>query len=172
MSQLGTGNPDYDAFRASDDAELVTREIRTKQSFKDSCDINKMLKKAQISGSIAHLNKYPEAVYGDFEGFDLLEAHQMIDKANHIFDELPSEIRREFNNDALAFAGFASNPENKGKLAKLLPAIAEPDAYFPNPVQRGGVGAAAATAPVADAPPVESPVAAPVASSPPEAGVD
>ena len=38
---------------------------RTKQAFKDSCDINKMLKKAQTVGSLSHLLKYPEAVYGD-----------------------------------------------------------------------------------------------------------
>ena len=36
------------------------KDGRTKQSFKDSTDINKILKKAQRTGSIAHLNKYPE----------------------------------------------------------------------------------------------------------------
>ena len=30
---------------------------RTKQSFKDQCDINKILKKAMRTGSIAHLQK-------------------------------------------------------------------------------------------------------------------
>ena len=39
------------------------KDGRTKQAFKDQCDINKMLAKAQRTGSIAHLNKYPEAVY-------------------------------------------------------------------------------------------------------------
>ena len=68
---------------------------RTKQSFKDSCDINKMLKKAQQQGSMSHLLKYPEAVYGEFDGeFDLLTARGRLDRANEIFADLPSEIRR------------------------------------------------------------------------------
>lgn len=121
---------------------------RTKQAFKDQCDINKMLKKAQQTGSIAHIQKYPELIYGEFDGeFDLLTAHARIQRANEIFGELPSETRKEFDNNALEFVTWANNPENKGKLAELLPAIAEPGAYFPNPVQRGGQGAGAATAP-------------------------
>lgn len=122
---------------------------RAKQTFKDSCDINKMLKKAQQTGSIAHLNKYPEKIYGEFDGeFTLLEATQKIAKVGEIFAEMPSEIRREFNNNPLEFVAFANDPANVGRLAELLPKIAEPGAYFPNPVQRGGQGAGAATAPV------------------------
>lgn len=143
---------------------------RTKQSFKDSTDINKIIKKAQRTGTISHLYKYPEATYGEFDGeFDLLTAHERIGRAQEIFDELPAEVRGEFRNNALEFVAFANNPENKGKLAEILPVIAEPGSYFPNPVHRGGQGAGAATAPaepvvesapqadsgVADAPPTE-----------------
>ena len=147
------------SMESSDFGPRKYEDGRTKQSFKDSCDINKMLRKAQKTGSIAHLQKYPEAVYGVFEGYDLLEAHGQITRANDIFNDLPSEIRNEFNNDALKFAGFASNPENNERLRELLPAIAEPGSYFPNPVQRGGTGAGAATA-VEEAP-ADPPVADP-----------
>lgn len=141
-------SPNFDAFRKSADKKVVEQECRTKQSFKDSCDINKMLKTAQVTGSISHLMKYPEAIYGEFDGdVDLLTARTRIDKAQKIFDELPSEIRSEFQNDALKFVRFAGDPANNERLATLLPAIAEPGKYFPNPVQRGGVGAGAATAP-------------------------
>lgn len=108
----------------------------TKQSFKDSTDINKMLAKAQKMGSISHLMKYDKAVYGTFEGFDLLEAHNRVQKAQTIFNDLPSEVRREFHGDAFAFAKFASDPVNVDRLAQLLPAIARPGSYFPNPVAR------------------------------------
>lgn len=146
---------------------------RTKQSFKDSTDVNKIIRRAQKAGSLAHVQKYPEAVYGEFTGVDLLGAYQQVNRAQQIFDDLPSEVRREFRNDALAFAGFASDPANAGKLQELLPAIAAPGDYFPNPVQRGGQGAAAATAPQEPvqgqrastaSPPVDSP-AEPVAPS-------
>lgn len=121
----------------------------TKQSFKDSTDINKMLKKAQVTGSMSHLMKYPEAVYGEFDGeFDLLTAQARLEKANQIFADLPSEVRSEFNQDPIAFVKFAGDPQNNSKLREILPAVAEPGSYFPNPVQRGGTGAGAATAPV------------------------
>lgn len=129
---------------------------RTKQSFKDQCDINKILKKAQKAGSLAHVQKYEKAVYGEFNGeFDLLTAQNQIIRANEIFQDLPSEVRREFGNDALKFVQFAGDPANNEKLEELLPALAEPGAYFPNPVKAGGQGAGAATAP-ADPPPAAS----------------
>lgn len=124
---------------------------RTKQAFKDSTDINKLLSKAQTQGSLSHLMKYPEPVYGQFDGeFDLLTATEKISKAGEIFADLPSEIRREFGNNALAFVNFAGDPANNDKLRDLLPALAKPGSYFPNPIHRGGVGAGAATAPVAN----------------------
>jgi hypothetical protein len=127
---------------------------RTKQAFVDQCDINKILKKAQKAGGLAHVQKYPEAVYGEFDGeFDLLTAHGKIARAQEIFDELPAEVRGEFQNNALAFVEFANQPENVGKLAEIIPAIAEPGRYFPNPAERFGQGAGEATAPKDSAPP-------------------
>ena len=119
----------------------------TKQSFKDSADINKIIKKAQVPGALSHLMKYPEPVYGEFENYDLLEAHGRLQRANEIFGDLPSEVRKDFDNDAFKFVAFAADPDNNAKLSELLPKIAEPGSFFPNPVQRGGQGAAAATQP-------------------------
>lgn len=145
---------------------------RTKQSFKDQCDINKMLNKAAKTGSIAHLMKYDKAVYGEFDGeFTLLDAQNKLAYANQIFSELPSEIRNEFNNNALDFVNFAGDPANNEKLGELFPALAEPGKYFPNPVERGGVGAGAATAPQPEA---NAAGAAPPGNPPPagDAGAD
>ena len=145
------------------------KDGRTKQSFKDATDINKMLKKAQNVGTLAHLVKYPEGVYGEFDGeFDLMTATAKIAKAGEIFADLPSEVRNEFQNDPLRFVQFAGDPKNAGKLGKLLPAIAEPGSYFPNPVARGGTGAGAATAPAA--PDVGSPPLADPPVDPPTGG--
>ncbi len=105
---------------------------RTKQAFKDSTDINKLLAKAQRKGSVAHLEKYDAAVYGEFANYDLLEAHSMLARAQSIFDDLPSEVRREFSNDSLSFARFASDEANVGRLGELLPALAAPGKYFPD----------------------------------------
>ena len=170
-------NPQYnsdDFFEKEEDGSrgLVKTEFvgeaRTEQSFKDQQDVNKIIKKHQIRVAGSHLQRFPEEFYGDFEGFDLLEAHDKINKINEAFGALPSDVRAEFNQDPYAFAGFVTDPANRGKLAELLPKIAEPEKYFPNPAQRGGQGAAAATQPseppVAASPPPVSANVAPGAS--------
>lgn len=120
----------------------------TKQSFKDQCDINKILKKAEVAGGLSHVQKYDAAVYGEFDGeFDLLTANARIQKANEIFNDLPAEVRSEFQNNALAFVKFAADPANNDRLVELIPAIAEPGRYFPNAANRFGKGAGAATVP-------------------------
>lgn len=98
---------------------------RTKQSFKAETDINRILSRAQKTGTISHLAKH-EARYGDFAGFDFQEAQLMIAQGNQIFDELPSEIRKEFNQSPQEFFEFTNDPAHADKLRALLPALAEP----------------------------------------------
>ena len=121
---------DYDGFRESDDKEVIKREIRTKQSFKDQCDINKMLAKAQVAGSLSHLERHG-AFYGDFSDVDdLLTAHERLKRGQAMFDELPSEVRKDFGNDQFKFWEFVNDPANKDDLEQLLPKIAKPGTYF------------------------------------------
>lgn len=109
---------------------------RTKQAFKDAADINKLLAKAQREGTISHLAKY-EAVYGDFSDIgDLLTAHERLGRAQAIFDELPGELRREFNNSPQAFFEFVNAPDNADKLQRVLPALARPGRQAVQPVRR------------------------------------
>lgn len=158
------------SMKSSDFGPRTFEDGLTKQSFKDSTDINKMLKKAQKQGSLAHLIKYPEAVYGEFDGeTDLLTATQRIEKAGQIFADLPSEVRREYGNDPIAYVTDINRRLNAGEdISKIIPAIAEPGSYFPNPVQRGGQGAGVATAPV-EASPAENAPASPPAGDGAEA---
>lgn len=104
---------------------------RTKESFKDSCDINKIVKRAQKEGSLAHALKYPAPVYAEFQDVDLLGAYEQIGRAQAIFDDLPSEVRAEFDQDAFKFAKYASDPANNERLTELLPALAEPGRQWP-----------------------------------------
>ena len=112
MSQLGTKQPTY-------------KDGRTKQSFRDETDINQILKRAQKSGTISHLNKY-EARYGDFSNFDFFEAQLKLAQGAEIFDALPVEIRSEFNQSSAEFFDYVNNPANKDRLHELLPALAAP----------------------------------------------
>ncbi len=112
MSMLGT-------------KDAVFNDGRTKQSFRDETDINQILKRAQKSGTISHMTKF-QPRYGDFSNFDFLEAQVMLAKGGTIFDELPVELRREFNQSPAEFFDYVNDPANKERLAELLPALAEP----------------------------------------------
>jgi phage internal scaffolding protein len=104
---------------------------RTKQSFKDQCDINKILKKAAKVGSLSHLERHG-AQYGDFSDIgDLLQAQERLARGQEIFQELPSEIRREFSNDPGNFFEYVNDPANAGNLRELLPGLAEPGSQLP-----------------------------------------
>jgi len=98
---------------------------RTKQAFKDETDINKILFRAQKSGTISHLAKH-EANYSDFADFDFFEATIQLTRGREIFDELPSEIRSEFNQSPAAFFDYVNDPANVDDLRKKLPGLAKP----------------------------------------------
>lgn len=123
-------------------APVYEKPGRTKQSFKDSTDINKMLAKAQKAGTLSHLQKHG-AFYGDFANApeDLFEAREMIERGGQIFRELPAEVRAEFRNDPLKYFEFVNDPANSGRLAEVLPQIAEPGRYFPDVSSRTPPGA-------------------------------
>jgi len=112
MSMRGTKQPTY-------------KDGRTKQSFKDETDINKILQRAQKTGTISHLNKH-QAMYGDFANYDFFNNTLMLTKGREVFDDLPSELRREFSNSPAEFFQYVNDPENKDRLKELLPALAEP----------------------------------------------
>lgn len=137
---------------------------RTKQAFKDSCDINKILKKHAKAGTLSHLTEYG-GQYGDFSGFDFFEAQNTLARAREIFDALPSEVRKDFGNQPANFFEFANDPANVDRLDELLPQVAEPGSYFPR-VDRGARASAPGTSEPAQAS-VEEP--APPATEPPPA---
>lgn len=129
----------------------------TKQSFKDQTDINKILNKAQRMGSLSHLVRHG-AVYGDFSDVDdLLTAQKRLARGAEIFQELPSEVRREFDGDMLKFFEFVNDPQNADKLQDVLPQLAEPGRQLPD-VRRSGDSQQNPAR--ADAEPVIEPVAA------------
>ena len=139
---------------------------RTKQSFKDSTDINMILARAARGETISHLNKY-EAVYGDYTDIpDLLTANERLQKAQAIFDELPSELRREFKNSVSEFFAYVNDPANMDDLERKLPALAKPGQQLPEP-RRTPERMAGLEDPAPEGQP-EPPPAAPAAGSPTE----
>ncbi len=146
--------------------EKIFDDGRTKQAFKDETDINQIMKRAQVTGTISHINKY-EGRYGDFANFDFLGNQLMIAQAQTIFDELPPEMRNEFNNSPQEFFEFANDPANVDNLAERLPGLAEPGRQNLN--VSGNIGADAEAARVASEQPIPETLPAAPAITPPAA---
>ena len=101
-------------------------ESMTKQSFKDSCDVNKILKKHGINHVRRHYNEFA-GEFGDFSDVpDLFAAKIRLDRGQAVFNELSAEIRREFGNDMFAFYEYANDPANADDLREKLETLQSP----------------------------------------------
>lgn len=88
------------------------------QSFKDECDINRIMAKYQKSGAVQWLEKRG-GEYRDVTGIDFMEAMQTVVKGKEVFADLPSSIRDRFNNDPALFLDFMHDPDNHDEMIKL-----------------------------------------------------
>ncbi len=104
---------------------LEYKDGRTKQSFKDETDIEKIMARADVTGTISHLAKY-EGVYADFSDFDFHKQNNMLAAGRGIFEELPAEIRQEFRQSPAEFFKYVNDPANADDLRNKLPALAKP----------------------------------------------
>ncbi len=101
---------------------------RTKQSFKDECDINLIMAKYQKTGALAHFNKF-SASYGFATSEDFASAMRTVTIAQDMFDGLPSSIRNRFANDPSQFLEFVQEADNRAEAIELglFPAEQEGD---------------------------------------------
>lgn len=92
---------------------------RTKQSFREECDINKIMKKWNRTGAITHIARVlPE--YGDFTtALDYQAAINALDSAKAAFAALPSEIRARMDNDPGALLDFLQDSDNLEEAREL-----------------------------------------------------
>lgn len=117
---------------------------RAKQSMKDECDINVIMKRFERTGVISHINRH-SAVYADVsQGLDFRSALEVIKGAESMFMELPATVRKRFGNDPAEFFEYVQDPSNIEELRKLglaNPAREEPPAPpAAEPAQSGSGG--------------------------------
>ena len=93
-------------------------EVMVEQSHKSEVDINNIVKKhgADLIGKIAALQQW---TYDDVTGNDFQESMNALIKARDTFDQVPSEIRKQFDNDPAKFMDFVHNPDNKDRMVEL-----------------------------------------------------
>lgn len=94
-------------------------ESMTQQHFTEECDIHNIIKRHDTDGIIMSVNK-GQAIYGDFsEVTDFTEALDLIKNASENFMQIPSQIRKRFDNDAGKFFNYAQDPKNFDELIEL-----------------------------------------------------
>jgi phage internal scaffolding protein len=91
---------------------------KTEQAHKNECDMNFILRDYARTGFIKHA-KENQGKYDDISVQDFQDAMFIVAEAQNMFNELPGQVRKEFDHDPSRFLDFVQNPENKDKMAKL-----------------------------------------------------
>lgn len=92
---------------------------RTKQSFKEECDVNQIMKRWRATGDVSHLN-LTKPTYEDYSSVDsYLESVTVVQDAQRSFDALPARVRESMQNDPAKLLEFMGNPDNLDEAVKL-----------------------------------------------------
>lgn len=129
--------------------ELVKEPSMTKQSFKDECDINNIVRRFEATGILDHINQaHAQGLYQDLpSGLDLQTSLNIIQQAEAAFMALPAAARAEFDNDPVLFVEAFNNPTEAQQERFIALGLAT-DARPPKP----SAAAPAPPAPIAPAP--------------------
>ena len=92
-------------------------ETRVQQSDKHLTDINYLLESAMRKGALRHSGRF-KGQYDDIPYTDYQEAQYKIAKAKSMYEELPMNIRDEFNSPE-KFLKFVQDPANAAKMEKM-----------------------------------------------------
>lgn len=91
--------------------------VMTKQSFRDECDVNKIVNKFSETGQLPPSNR--EGIYTDSPGMDLKESLDTVFSLKTQFSELSPALQKRFNNDYTEYASFLSQVENNATPSQL-----------------------------------------------------
>lgn len=92
---------------------------RTKQSFRDECDVNQIMKRYQMTGILPGQDRMAMARYLDCTEVDFQKAMLTVASAKQAFDALPAVVRERFANDPARLLAFLDDPENRAEAVKL-----------------------------------------------------
>ena len=106
------------AFRRYEGSKIDTGDGITEQCHKKECDMNHILKDYKRTGFIRHA-KDNQGKYDDISVQDFQDAMFKVAEANNMFNDLPANLRKDFNNNPAEFLGFVQNPDNQEKLQKM-----------------------------------------------------
>jgi len=151
-------------FSPSEKVVSPTGHTPAQQQFKDDADINSIMKRFQKTGAIDHVAKH-QPQYGVSTPQSLHEAMNIVTKAESMFADLPSSLRRRFNGSAAEMLEFVQNPENEEEAKKLGLALSDKAAAKAAEIREAAAASesAAAGSPASDSASVDPPPAEPPA---------
>lgn len=91
---------------------------RTKQAFKEECDINTIISRFLKTGVMNFANKN-EPRYADVTGIEFQDAMQKVAAAQSLFNELPAALRNRFENEPAKFLTFVQDEKNREEAVAL-----------------------------------------------------
>lgn len=104
-------NYDTDAVSRETGTECLD-ETLTQQHMKDECDINTIVERFGITGTVPTNVRQPLDI--DFvEATDFHSAQNALIEAQQSFDAMPSAVREEFQNDPGKFIAFFQDEKNR-----------------------------------------------------------
>lgn len=117
----------------------VGETSRTKQSFKDDCDINLIVERHASTGIWDHLNPR-QPTYGDFTlATALQDAIALVSSADDDFEALPAKVRALCDNDPVKLLQLSSEPGGFAELVNAgLPTLPEHKPATEKPAIIGG----------------------------------
>lgn len=109
------------SFKAPEEQPRPTVETGpglTKQSMAKDTDINLIMAKYQRTGLVTFVNEN-QGEYMEAPEMDFHQAIDYIAKSKELFDEMPSSLRKRFNNDPGEFLDFVHDETNADEMVKL-----------------------------------------------------
>lgn len=107
----------YDTNAVSDASALRCDDPSlTQQNQKDEADINTIVARFNLTGELPLSARHYFPFFDCDEVLDYRMCADRLIEAEKSFMSLPASVRTTFENDAVAFADFASLPENLSKL--------------------------------------------------------
>ena len=120
MTKVFVRNPyNYDMALASEESGLACKDPSlAQQHMKDECDINVLVERFGVTGSMPVAPIEPS--YGDFSGVgDYHTALNKIKAADEAFMALPAKIRAKFDHDPNALLNYLQNEENRDEAIQI-----------------------------------------------------
>lgn len=90
------------------------------QSHKNEVNINNIIKRhgMDLIAKTALLQT-PEYTFDELPNNDFQEAMLIVTKAQETFEAMPSQLRKQFNNNPAEFMDFIHNPDNQDKMVDM-----------------------------------------------------